>query len=235
MEGPVGAMFINTNGSAMFAYRSLAKNQNGIATATERLSSGLRINRAADDAAGLAIAENMRGQVNGLNQGARNAGDGVSLLRTAEGGLNETHAILQRMRTLAVQAANSGVMSSDNLRAIQAEMTQAMAEIDRIAYGAEFNGQTLLDGTFRDKKLQVGANAGDVKTVSIVSTIIAEVPAIPARPAIPPEPARVALWEVETGSLPGRLLTFTHTLAGGTTSVSVSVPRALPPDLGHGV
>lgn len=90
----------------------------------------------------------MRAQVNGLNQGARNAGDGVSLLRTAEGALNETHAILQRMRTLAVQAANSGVKASDNLRAIQAEMTQLTAEIDRIAYGSEFNGQVLLDGTF---------------------------------------------------------------------------------------
>ncbi|GAB97473.1 flagellin [Kineosphaera limosa] len=149
-------MQINQNISALFAYRSLTNNQNGVSTSMERLSSGLRINRAADDAAGLAISENMRTQVNGLNQGARNAGDGISLLRTAEGALNETHAILQRMRTLAVQAANVGVMTSENLQMVQVEMGQLIAEIDRIAYETEFNGTSLLDGTFREKSCRWG-------------------------------------------------------------------------------
>lgn len=219
-------MFINTNVSAMFAHRSLANNQKGVATATERLSSGLRINRAADDAAGLAISETMRAQVNGLHQGQRNAGDGISLLRTAEGALNETHAVLQRMRTLAVQAANSGVMTSDNLRNIQVEMAQLTSEIDRIAYETEFNGASLLDGTFREKQLQVGANQGDTKTINIVSAIV---PAVPGRAAIPAQPAAVALWEV---SDPSRLaaianpVSFTHTMGGQTTSVNVGMNPA---------
>lgn len=224
-------MQINQNIPAMFAHRSLTNNQNGVSTSMERLSSGLRINRAADDAAGLAIAETMRAQVNGLNQGQRNAGDGVSLLRTAEGALNETHAILQRMRTLAVQAANSGVMSPDNLRTIQVEMDQLTSEIDRIAYHTEFNGMTLLDGTFRDKKLQVGANSGDTKTVTIMSALV---PAVPPRPAIPPVSAGVALWDLDKENRLAAIadpVTFTHTLAGEEASVDVSLdplPSSLP-------
>lgn len=227
-EGPGPRMRINQNIAALSAYRALSNNQSGAAVATERLSSGLRINRAADDAAGLAISETMRGQVNGLNQGQRNAGDGISLLRTAEGALNETHAILQRMRTLAVRAANTGVMTSDNLAMIQTEMTQLTADIDRIAYKTEFNGAPLLDGTFRDKKLQVGANAGDTKTVDIMSGVT---PAVPARPPIPAEPAGVALWEV---SDPARMsaisdpVSFTHTVGGQTATVDVPMPAPLP-------
>lgn len=221
-------MRINQNAAAMFAYRSLSNHQNGAATATERLSSGLRINRAADDAAGLAISETMRAQVNGLNQGQQNSGDGISLLRTAEGALNETHAILQRMRTLAVHAANSGVMTSDTLGMIQTEMNQLTADIDRIAFHTEFNGMTLLDGTFIEKKLQVGANAGDTKIVDIRSGAD---PLIPARPEVPAEPAAVALWEVND---PARMsaisnpVTFTHTLAGQTSAVDVAMPAPLP-------
>lgn len=224
-------MRINQNAAAAFAYRSLVNHQGGLSTSTERLASGLRINRAADDAAGLAIAETMRAQVNGLNQGQRNAGDGISLLRTAEGALNETHAILQRMRTLAVQAANAGVMSSDNLRMIQTEMTQLTGEIDRIAYETEFNGATLLDGTFVDKKLQVGANAGDTKTVTIRSGVDAAVPQSDEQPA---QAAGVALWGV---SDPARMaaiadpVSFTHTLAGQPTQVDVSLdplPTTVP-------
>lgn len=228
MEGFGPSMRINQNIAALSAYRALADNQNGAAKATERLSSGLRINRAADDAAGLAISESMRSQVNGLNQGQRNSGDGISLLRTAEGALNETHAILQRMRTLAVQAANTGVMTSDNLPMIQTEMTQLTADIDRIAYKTEFNGMPLLDGTFRDKELQVGANAGDTKTIDIMSGIT---PAVPARPPIPAEPAAVALWEVNE---PARLaaiadpVSFTHTVGGQAAVIHVAMPAPLP-------
>lgn len=177
-------MRINQNLPAMFAYRALTNTQNGLTTTTERLSSGLRINRAADDAAGLAISEGLRAQANGLDQAQRNTGDGISPMRTAEGGLNETHAVLQRMRTLAVQAANNGVMTSDNLKAIQAEMTELTAEIDRIAYKTEFNGTNLLDGSFRNKSLQVGANAGDTQLVTIASSIVEAVPASPAGTAL---------------------------------------------------
>lgn len=208
-------MQINQNIPAMFAYRAVTNAQNGLATTTERLSSGLRINRAADDAAGLAISEKLRAQKNGLDQALRNTSDGISLLRTAEGGLNETHAILQRMRVLAVQAANTGVMTTDTLRAIQAEMTQLTADIDRIAYTSEFNGQPLLDGTFRDKSLQVGANAGDTKVVSIVSSVTE---------AIPPQPAGVALWNVYDQADPVTSpVSVTHTVGGETTEVSVSL------------
>ncbi len=113
----------------------------------EKLSSGLRINRAGDDAAGLAISEKMRGQIRGLTQASRNAQDGISLIQTAEGALNETHAILQRMRELAVQAAtdtNTGVDRSE----IQKEMNELIDEIDRIAEQTQFNELNLLDGTF---------------------------------------------------------------------------------------
>ncbi len=192
----------------------------------ERLSSGLRINRAADDAAGLAIAEGMRAQVNGMNQASRNSLDGVSLLQTAEGGLNETHAILLRMRVLAVQAANSGVMSKESLGAIQAEMTQLTADIDRIATSIEFNGHTLLDGSFHKKSLQVGANAGDVKIVSINSGITE---------AVPGSPAGTALWGVDKVSgTPGDPAAITYPItveeevAGQLKTAEVPTPTPIP-------
>lgn len=159
-------MRINQNISAMSATRHAAANQAGVGKAMERLSSGLRVNRAADDAAGLAISEGLRAQVNGMTQGVQNTRDGISLLQAAEGNLNETHAVLQRMRTLTVQAAN-GTNSHDNLQQIQAEMTQLMAEIDHIADSTQFNGMPLLDGSFHDKLFQVDANAGDTKSVTI--------------------------------------------------------------------
>ena len=212
---------LNTNMSALFAQNALRKTQSRMDTAMERLSSGLRINRAADDAAGLAISEKLRTQVNGLNQAQRNAQDGISLMQTADGGLNETHAILQRMRTLAVQAAN-GTNSGENLRQIQAEMTQLMAEIDHVADGVEFNGMTLLDGSFHDKQLQIGANAGDTMQVDIYSRRIPATPLVPAVPAVPPAPAATALWDVDKG-LPaaGTTVTIQQTVGGSSTSVDV--------------
>lgn len=219
---------LNTNMSALSAYHNLRKSQDRVETATERLASGLRINRAADDAAGLAISEKLRSQVNGLNQAQRNIQDGVSVMQTADGGLTETHALLQRMRTLAVQAANSGVMSSAGLRAIQVEMTQLTADIDHVAYGSEFNSQRLLDGTFYQKNLQVGANAGDAMEVSIYSGITPAIPPVPPS-TTPAQPAREALWDVDKtlSSLPD-LVTFAHTLAGATTTVAVSMPTPRP-------
>ncbi len=139
-------MRINTNLAALNAYRNLVNTDNRLNKSLERLSSGLRINRAADDAAGLAISEKMRGQIRGLNQATRNAQDGISLIQTAEGALNETHSILQRMRELAVQAANDTLTASDRLE-IQKEIDQLTGEINRIGTTTEFNTKKLLDGT----------------------------------------------------------------------------------------
>ncbi|WP_041272513.1 flagellin [Desulfitobacterium hafniense] len=141
-------MIINHNMSAINTYRQLTVNNAGTSKSLEKLSSGLRINRAGDDAAGLAISEKMRGQIRGLDQAGRNAQDSISLIQTAEGALNETHSILQRMRELAVQAANDTNSSTDRGE-IQKEIKQLTDEIDRIANTTEFNTQKLLNG---DKK-----------------------------------------------------------------------------------
>jgi flagellin len=160
---------INTNVAAMNAYRNLSSTQNAMSTSLERLSSGLRINRAADDAAGLAISEKLRSQANGLNQATANAQDAISLVQTAEGALNETHSILQRMRTLSVQAAND-TNTADDRGAIQKEVTALNEELDRIAATTQFNGQNLLDGTGGSAgsfKFQVGANSGADQSVTV--------------------------------------------------------------------
>ncbi|AND85387.1 flagellin [Clostridium tyrobutyricum] len=139
-------MIINHNLMANNALRNMNVNSNNASKAMEKLSSGLRINRAGDDAAGLAISEKMRGQINGLNQASSNAQDSISLIQTAEGALNETHSILQRMRTLAVQSSNDTNTTTDR-SAIQDEVNQLTDEIDRIANTTEFNTQKLLDGS----------------------------------------------------------------------------------------
>ncbi|MEO5983842.1 MAG: flagellin, partial [Pedococcus sp.] len=160
---------INTNVAAMNAYRNLSSTQNTMSTSLERLSSGLRINRAADDAAGLAISEKLRSQSNGLNQATANAQDGISLIQTAEGALNETHSILQRMRTLAVQSANDTNTAEDRGN-IQKEVTQLNLELDRISGNTEFNGQKLLDGTGGTAgkfTFQIGANATQTTEVDL--------------------------------------------------------------------
>lgn len=149
-------MIIQHNMQAANANRMLGSVVTSQSKSTEKLSSGYRINRAADDAAGLSISEKMRAQIRGLNQGSTNAQDGISLAQTAEGALNETHAILQRMRQLAVQGAN-GTETSTDRQAIVTEVDQLLKEIDRIASDTEFNKMTLLDGNF-DVKLHVGAN-----------------------------------------------------------------------------
>jgi flagellin len=161
-------MRINNNIMAMNAHRQLSINQSNASKSMERLSSGMRINRAGDDAAGLAISEKMRGQIRGLKQAQRNAQDGISLIQTAEGALNETHAILQRMRELAVQAASDTNIGVDRSE-IQKEMNELIDELDRIANQTQFNEQNLLDGTFTDKKFHIGANASQDITLSIAS------------------------------------------------------------------
>jgi flagellin len=156
---------INTNVAAMNAYRNLSGTQNAMSTSLERLSSGLRINRAADDAAGLAISEKLRAQSNGLNQATANAQDGISLIQTAEGALNETHSILQRMRQLTVQAGNdtNGKEERDN---IKTELDALTTELGRISDTTQFNKQDLLKGGFT-ATLQVGANSGQTMDVNI--------------------------------------------------------------------
>lgn len=139
-------MIINHNIPALNAYFTLQSNNNNVARNLQKLSSGLRINKAADDAAGLAISEKMRSQIRGLDQATRNAQDGISLIQTAEGALNETHSILQRMRELSVQAANDTYTSGDRQN-IQAEIDQLTSEVDRIAGTTQFNGKSLLDGS----------------------------------------------------------------------------------------
>lgn len=157
---------INTNVQALNAYRNLTGTQGAMSLSLERLSSGLRINRAADDAAGLAISEKLRSQVNGLNQAQANAQDGVSLIQTAEGALNEVHSILQRMRSLAVQSASDTNTDADRA-AIQKEVSALVKEIDSTAVRTQFNGMNLLDGSFEAKSLQIGANQAQGMGVSI--------------------------------------------------------------------
>jgi len=162
-------MRINANMSALNTHRQLTINQANTSRSVERLSSGLRINRAGDDAAGLAISEAMRGQIRGLNQATRNAQDGISLLQTAEGALNETHSILQRMRELAVQSASDTNVEIDRT-ALQAEVVQLIGEIDRIATDTEFNTQVLLGGehgTAAPLTIHIGANADQALNVVI--------------------------------------------------------------------
>lgn len=157
---------INTNIASLNAQRNLTTSQGGLATALQRLSSGLRINSAKDDAAGLAIANRFTTQIRGLNQAARNANDGISLSQTAEGAMSEITNNLQRIRELAVQAANSTNSSSDRL-ALDQEVQQRIAEVDRIAAQTSFNGQKILDGTFGSAAFQVGANVNETISVAL--------------------------------------------------------------------
>ena len=149
---------INTNIMSLNSQRNLNTSQDALQTSLQRLSSGLRINSAKDDAAGLAISERFTSQIRGLNQAVRNANDGISLSQTAEGALSESGNILQRIRELAVQSANATNSASDR-QALQSEVGQLVSELDRIASSTEFNGQKLLDGTFGTAIYQVGANA----------------------------------------------------------------------------
>lgn len=162
---------INTNVASLNAQRNLGSTSGAVSTALQRLSSGLRINSAKDDAAGLAISERFTSQINGLNQAARNANDGISLAQTAEGDLVQIGNNLQRMRELSVQSAN-GTNSQSDRDALNSEAAQLIAEIDRVASNSSFNGVKLLDGTFSSQQFQVGANAtaNDRVTVSSITS-----------------------------------------------------------------
>ncbi|EXU80373.1 flagellin [Comamonas aquatica DA1877] len=162
------AMTINTNVVSINAQRNLSLSGNSLSTSMQRLSSGLRVNSAKDDAAGLAIAERMTTQVRGLTVAARNANDGISLAQTAEGALGKVGDMLQRMRELAVQSGNATNSKSDR-EALQAELAQLRDEVDRVSKSTTFNGQKLLEGSFTGGVFQVGANAGDNITVGALS------------------------------------------------------------------
>lgn len=159
-------MIVQHNMTALNANRQLNITNGSLAKKTEKLSSGYRVNRAADDAAGLSISEKMRAQIRGLDQASSNAQDGISLIQTAEGALNEIHSVLQRMRELTVQAANDTNVTADR-RAIAKEIRALTSEIDRIATQTEFNTMKLLSGRFSGKVLQVGANGSQTISLKI--------------------------------------------------------------------
>ena len=164
------AQIINTNISSLTAQRNLNTSQSSLAQSLQRLSSGLRINSAKDDAAGLGIAERMTTQIRGLNQAARNSNDGISLAQTGEGALAEIANNLQRIRELAVQSANATNSASDRA-ALNAEVSQRISEIDRVSAQTSFNGRKLLDGTFGNAQFQVGANVGETITVGLSTSM----------------------------------------------------------------
>lgn len=165
-------MRINNNVSALNAWRNLYLNDTSLTKSMEKLSSGYRINRAGDDAAGLAISEKMRAQISGLNMAIKNAQDGISLIQTAEGALNEQQVIIRRIRDLAVQAAND-TNTNDDRANLQDEVTQLLKELDRIATTTQFNGMTLLSGAYASGGasgglvFHIGANSGQTLTVTI--------------------------------------------------------------------
>jgi flagellin len=167
------SLTINTNAASLTAQRNLNGSQGTLATSMQRLSSGLRVNSAKDDAAGLAIAERMNAQTRGLNVAGRNANDGISLAQTAEGALGKVGDMLQRMRELAVQSSNA-TNSADDRKALQAEVVQLRDEIDRVAKNTSFNGQKLLNGSFSAATFQVGANSGENITVAALTNSSAD-------------------------------------------------------------
>ncbi|CAH1192948.1 Flagellin [Paenibacillus plantiphilus] len=162
------SMYINTNVAAINSHRNLASNNTTMGKTMEKLSSGYRINRAADDAAGLAISEKMRFQINGLNQAQRNAQDGISLLQTAEGALTEVHSMLQRMNTLANQSANGTYNTAEDRAALQAEVKELIKEIGNISSSTNFNGINLLKSN-NSIKFQIGVEASNTLTVAMAT------------------------------------------------------------------
>lgn len=164
-------MVVQHNLSAANTNRQLGITTNGLQKSTEKLSSGYKINRAADDAAGLSISEKMRNQIRGLNKASDNAQDGISLVQTAEGALNEVHSMLQRMSELAVQASNDTNQTVDRT-ALQSEVAQLQTEIQRVANTTQFNKQNILNGDFTKKNIQVGANSGELIDIDITDVKI---------------------------------------------------------------
>ncbi len=214
-------MQINTNIAANNSYRNLTNTQNDLSKSLEKLSSGLRINRAADDAAGLAISEGLKSQVGGLTVASRNAQDGISVIQTAEGSLSEVHSILQRIRDLAVQAGNDS-NNATSRGAITTEVSQLTTELDRIADATNFNGTQLLDGSNASLKFQVGAN-GDASSQIAVSLSGANVKGLAAALTTG---AAGAVVEVATPTAVTGAQSFSITDGTTTSSVSVTLGAA---------
>ena len=212
------AMTINTNVASLNAQRNLTASQSSLATSLQRLSSGLRINSAKDDAAGLAISERMTTQVRGLNQAARNANDGISLAQTAEGALGTIGDNLQRIRELSVQSSNATNSQSDR-DALNAEVNQLVAEIDRVANQTSFNGTKLLDGSFTSKLFQVGADAG--QTIGINSIVDTNVNALGTSQFAADSSTSAAL--VASGGTATAAGTFAGTVINGVSIDSVDI------------
>ena len=161
------SMVVNFNAAATNAQRNLGMASKGLNQSIQRLSSGLRINAASDDPSGIVTSEQMRSKAEGMGQAIKNNNDGINLIKTAEGALNEVHSLLGQMRTLAVHAANEGVNSADDLAADQAAIAAAGDSIDRIAASTRFNGKVLLDGSYSAQVLQIGEESSDTTTVTI--------------------------------------------------------------------
>ena len=208
------AMTINTNVVSINAQRNLSLSGGSLSTTMQRLSSGLRVNSAKDDAAGLAIAERMNANTKGLAVAARNANDGISLAQTAEGALGKVGDMLQRMRELAVQSSNA-TNSADDRKALQAEVSQLSAEIDRVAKTTQFNGKNLLDGSFSGAVFQVGSNAGDNITVGALKNAKID-----------------ALGSVQVGASSVEIAKGTITELGEVADMSITVGDAGPVSLG---
>lgn len=196
-------MIINHNMNAMNAHRNMGVNVGNAGKAMEKLSSGLRINRAGDDAAGLSISEKMRGQIRGLNQASRNSQDGISMIQTAEGALQETQAILQRMRELAVQASNDTNVTADRT-AIGDELSELGKELKRIKDNTQFNEQKILDGSASTVNIQVGANSGqsmqlEFKTAGIdLSSVVSNVGTLSASNVVDHDTATKLITTINT-------------------------------------
>ena len=160
-------MVVNFNAAALNAQRNLGMTSKGLNQSIQRLSSGLQLNSAADSPAGLVISQQMRSKADGMSQAIKNSNDGVNLIKTAEGALNEVHSLLRQMRTLSVHAANEGINSANDLAADQAAIAAAADSIDRIAASTRFNGKVLLDGSYTAQTLQIGEESTDTLTINI--------------------------------------------------------------------
>ena len=214
---------INTNVASLNAQRNLNSSQSDANTALQRLSSGLRINSAKDDAAGLAISNRLTSQINGINQAIRNAGDGISVAQVAEGALSETGNILQRMRELAVQSANASNSTADRA-ALQSEIAQLTLEVDRIASNTAFGETKLLDGTFTSQTFQVGANRGETIGISVASAAASELGSrgVTFQNMLTLGSAAAAAAAADAG-VQSQTLTFGVTQNGSTSDTTVSV------------
>ena len=220
------AQVINTNVMSLNAQRNLSTSGSSLATSLQRLSSGLRINSAKDDAAGLAISERMTAQIRGLSQAARNANDGVSLAQTAEGALSQSGALLQRMRELSIQSANSTNSASDRA-ALQAEVNQIKDELNRVASTTTFNGLKILDGSFQNQKFQVGANSNETIGVSLAGVAATDLANYGVAAANTNASQGLGQGAAAAATIPASNTVAAQTLtvsgAKGTTTASVSV------------